>query len=213
MGAVERYCDRAMLLEQGEVVMLGDPRRVAHRVHRAELRPRRRPGRPRPAARAATPATGAAARSLDAWFEDEHGEPHRHARAGPRRARSRPSCSFARARRGSGARGSRSTTERARRRVRDLHRAGRTSARASFAAGERVELSASPSTTVFAPGRYYATPCVAHRGGGARRDRPREEHRDVVVVTGDARRRRRGRPAARPAPCRARAQAPGGRGP
>ena len=37
MGAVERYCDRAMLLERGEIVALGDPHRVGQEYLRANF--------------------------------------------------------------------------------------------------------------------------------------------------------------------------------
>src|SRR3712207_5834688 len=40
MGAVERYCDRAMLLEKGEIVATGEPHRVGQeylRVNFADL--------------------------------------------------------------------------------------------------------------------------------------------------------------------------------
>ncbi len=39
MSAVERFCDRAMLLERGEVVRIGPPDEVVAAVQRAQLRP------------------------------------------------------------------------------------------------------------------------------------------------------------------------------
>ena len=42
MGAVQRFCDRAMLLEHGAIVEIGDPERVGQPLPRAELLPRRR---------------------------------------------------------------------------------------------------------------------------------------------------------------------------
>ena len=46
MSAVERFCDRAMLLERGELVALGAPSEVARALQPAQLR-RRRPRRHR----------------------------------------------------------------------------------------------------------------------------------------------------------------------
>jgi ABC-type polysaccharide/polyol phosphate transport system ATPase subunit len=70
MGAVSRMCDRAMLMERGRVVSLGDPDRVAREYHELNF------GRP--------PEGGGerdeqrhgdrAAEILDAWIEDERGE-------------------------------------------------------------------------------------------------------------------------------------------
>lgn len=70
MGAIERFCDRAMLLERGKTVMIGEPGDVARRynalnfgatVHKlADDRP------------AANAGSGPVA-ILDGWFEDRHG--------------------------------------------------------------------------------------------------------------------------------------------
>ena len=72
MGAVSRHCDRAMLMERGRIVCLGDPDRVAREYH--ELNFGRQP----------EPATteddneqrygDQSAEILDAWIEDERGE-------------------------------------------------------------------------------------------------------------------------------------------
>ncbi|MGA3361530.1 MAG: ABC transporter ATP-binding protein [Solirubrobacteraceae bacterium] len=71
MGAIQRFCDRAMLLEKGRMVAIGDPADVAHRynelnfgrtVHElTEERPQ--DGR----------ASGRDAEIVDAWFEDAAG--------------------------------------------------------------------------------------------------------------------------------------------
>jgi ABC-type polysaccharide/polyol phosphate transport system ATPase subunit len=72
MGAVERFCDRAMLLEKGRMVAIGEPESIArryiqlnfgHTVH--ELDDLNAGGRS---------AEGAAAEVADAWFEDAGGE-------------------------------------------------------------------------------------------------------------------------------------------
>ena len=45
MGAVRRFCHRAMLLERGDVRMIGEPDAVGDQLHRAELRARPLRGR------------------------------------------------------------------------------------------------------------------------------------------------------------------------
>ena len=56
MGSVERFCDRAMLLEHGRVVDIGEPELDRPPVQPAELPARRarRPGPPRPSSRPRT---------------------------------------------------------------------------------------------------------------------------------------------------------------
>ena len=70
MGAVSRLCDRAMLMERGRLVCIGDPVRVAREYHELNF------GR--------APETGGepgeqrhgdqSAEIIDAWIEDEKGE-------------------------------------------------------------------------------------------------------------------------------------------
>ena len=67
MGAVERFCDRAMLLEHGQMVDIGDPTSIArqynqHNFRRARVR---RAGRRRPRSRPRTRRP----QVLHAWFE------------------------------------------------------------------------------------------------------------------------------------------------
>ena len=38
MGAIERFCDRAMLLDKGRMLAIGDPATIARQLQRAELR-------------------------------------------------------------------------------------------------------------------------------------------------------------------------------
>jgi ABC-type polysaccharide/polyol phosphate transport system ATPase subunit len=86
MGAVQRFCDRAMLLEHGRIVELGATERVGNRYlelnfsqeARRELgeTPERAPGEepdalPPPSAARIGDGRGEV---LDAWFEDEAGE-------------------------------------------------------------------------------------------------------------------------------------------
>ena len=71
MGSIERFCNRAMLLEKGRMVAIGDPAAIARRynqlnfgatVHRQDDSPiDRRLGR-------------RSAEIVDAWFEDSDGE-------------------------------------------------------------------------------------------------------------------------------------------
>jgi ABC-type polysaccharide/polyol phosphate transport system ATPase subunit len=71
MAAVQKLCDRAMLIERGEVLEISDPEHVGN--HYLELN-FGRPRRPHGEAAAATERLGdARARIVDAWFEDENG--------------------------------------------------------------------------------------------------------------------------------------------
>jgi hypothetical protein len=68
MNAVQRFCHRAMLLERGRLIALGDPRTVARRYEEVNLN----------RGRAGEPATGphlgdGSAAIVDAWFEDADG--------------------------------------------------------------------------------------------------------------------------------------------
>jgi ABC-type polysaccharide/polyol phosphate transport system ATPase subunit len=72
MGAVQRFCDRALLLEHGHRVELGDPERVGGRYLELNF--------PRAGAVGAADEDEAGrvgdgrAEIVEAWFEDEHGE-------------------------------------------------------------------------------------------------------------------------------------------
>ena len=69
MGNVQRFCDRAMLLERGTVVELGAPDRVASRY--LELNFNR--AMSRPPARTPMRALRRPPRIVEAWFEDDAG--------------------------------------------------------------------------------------------------------------------------------------------
>jgi ABC-type polysaccharide/polyol phosphate transport system ATPase subunit len=181
MGAVERFCDRAVLLEKGAKVRDGDPHRVGMEYLEVNF------GR-REEAVAATAGDDAAsalragdgrAEVLEAWFEDEHGAVASSLETG------RPCALAARVRFAAEVEdplfgftlengnhdhvlaASTLLTE---------PRSGR------FAAGEEVVFRVR-FTNVFAPGRYDASPAVAVRGTGTswldRRDRFAS-----IVVTG-----------------------------
>ena len=70
MAAVSRYCDRAMLIERGQIVCLGDPDRVAREYHELNF------GRvPEAEVHADEQRYGdRGAEILDAWIEDERGD-------------------------------------------------------------------------------------------------------------------------------------------
>ena len=74
MPAVQRFCDRALLLERGVVRLIGEPERVANHYVEVNF------GRDRLADEEPAPADGeerfgsGAAEIVEAWFEDEHGE-------------------------------------------------------------------------------------------------------------------------------------------
>lgn len=69
MGAVERFCDRAMLIEQGATVAIGDPADIARRYNELNF------GRLAAAGDASPVQVGERAAEISrGWFEDEHGE-------------------------------------------------------------------------------------------------------------------------------------------
>jgi ABC-type polysaccharide/polyol phosphate transport system ATPase subunit len=167
MGAVERFCHRAMLLERGEVVALGEPRDVAARylaLNFDQLAQARAPEDDEwEQAHLAARGGDGRARVEEAWIEDADGERRAALMQGDRcvfRARVRfheavedPSFAVAF--------------------VNDLHqnqfvvstaveqeRTGR------FAAGEEAVFAVA-FDCVFAPGRYHLSVVVAQRGSGA----------------------------------------------
>jgi ABC-type sugar transport system ATPase subunit len=68
MNAVERFCDRAMLLERGEMVSIGDPDRVARRYHELNF------GRDVKGVTDEHRYGDRGAEIVDAWIEDASGE-------------------------------------------------------------------------------------------------------------------------------------------
>jgi ABC-type polysaccharide/polyol phosphate transport system ATPase subunit len=73
MGAVERFCDRAMLLERGEVVDIGDPAGIARQYNRLNFERDRDERVPTPSAHQ-TQLDPPIAQILNAWFESPQGE-------------------------------------------------------------------------------------------------------------------------------------------
>jgi ABC-type polysaccharide/polyol phosphate transport system ATPase subunit len=175
MHTVERTCDRAMLLDRGKVVDLGDPTTVAREYNRLNFE--------RGAERAAAGEDGArsgdgAAAVLDAWFEDDRGERTATLYQGRQ-------CSF------------RSLVE-----IRehvvdpvfgftladDHHRrvfatttTWQQQETGPFEAGERVEMSVTFDNW-FAGGKYWASPFVAHKGLGADVMDERHDHVAVAII-------------------------------
>src|SRR5215218_5852052 len=69
MSAVERFCHRAMLIERGDVLEVGEPHRIARRYNELNFG-----GLVHAATEEGRYGDHAAAEILDAWFEDDAGE-------------------------------------------------------------------------------------------------------------------------------------------
>jgi hypothetical protein len=178
MGSVSRYCDRAMLLEKGLPVMLDRPGPVANEYFELNFgRGGGMDGHGRP--QEPGHAGDGRARIERAWFEDEHGEP------ADTLAQGRP-CTF------KAIAHFKEPVDDPALGVNFCDADGRVVFATSsiwtgertgdYAAGERLELSVS-FDVLFAPGRYYATPGIAPRGG-AGDVIDRQDNAASVVVTG-----------------------------
>jgi ABC-type polysaccharide/polyol phosphate transport system ATPase subunit len=177
MSAVERFCDRALLLERGNVVDIGEPHRIANEYldvnfqqeTQAEQRPEKEPDR----------FGDQRAEIVESWFEDEHGMRTAQLHTGRR-------CAFAARARFNEAlddplfgfvlQNSQKTTVLQASTLDHGRETGR------YAAGDEVEFRIS-FDNVFAPDRYFATPAIA-RGGGMIAWIDRRERHASVVVTG-----------------------------
>jgi len=71
MGAVQRFCHRALLLERGSVVCIDDPKAVAERYLELNFEGTSEPSQ---GGLGGKRAGDGAARVVDAWIQDEHGE-------------------------------------------------------------------------------------------------------------------------------------------
>jgi ABC-type polysaccharide/polyol phosphate transport system ATPase subunit len=69
MSAVQRFCHRAMLLDRGELIEIGEPRKVADRYLELNFEG----GAAGQGAQGPARAGDGAARVVDVWMEDEHG--------------------------------------------------------------------------------------------------------------------------------------------
>jgi ABC-type polysaccharide/polyol phosphate transport system ATPase subunit len=74
MGAVERYCDRAMLLEAGHVVDIDEPTSITRQYNQLNFTPLRAPQRAAGSPTGEAPERAAVAHVLGAWFESAEGE-------------------------------------------------------------------------------------------------------------------------------------------
>ena len=189
MGAVQRFCDRALLLESGRVVEVGEPEHVGNRYlqinfslqARAEAGGQAPAPEEDPAGREPEPEPDrwgdGQGEIVEAWFEDEHGRRTEALTTGRR-------CAFAARVRFAAAvedplfgvnlvngHGDHLLS------ASNLHGRERSG---HFAPGEEVVFRIA-FDNVLAPDRYHATPAVA-RGAGAWIDR--RERFATVVVTG-----------------------------
>jgi ABC-type sulfate/molybdate transport systems ATPase subunit len=175
MNAVRRFCDRAVLLEGGRVVELGDPRSVCRQYEQLNFqRPKEERG-----ALSAHLGDGAAAIG-ETWFEDEHGTRaamirHDAGCAIGMRVRFREAVEdpvF----------GAVVTDER-HRVVFAATSASSESRSGAFAAGQEVTVRLR-FHNVLASGRYFASPQVAYRGTGQQLMDHREDAATTVVSGG-----------------------------
>ena len=178
MSAVERFCDRAMLLERGHVVDIGEPHRIANEyldVNFQQEKPSEHEQQPKEADRFGDQR----AQIVEAWFEDEHGMRTSQLHSGRR-------CAFAARARfheplenplfGFVLQNSQKTT------VMQASTLDQGRDTGSFAAGDEIEFRIA-FDNLFAPDRYFATPAIA-RGGAMIAWIDRRERYASVVVTG-----------------------------
>ena len=163
MSSVKRFCHRAMLLEKGETVTIGEPEAVAGRYLELNFgRTAEEPTADPTAAEAEQRPGDHSARVLEAWVEDEQGERVDLCMQGERytfRMRAEfthevvdPAFSMIFYDEAHNSVFVAST-------VYGDERSGR------FAAGERADFAVT-LRCVFAPGRYHPTGIIAHRGSG-----------------------------------------------
>jgi ABC-2 type transport system ATP-binding protein len=175
MNIIEQVCDRALLLERGRVVALGEPRNVARNYNELNFRREEGVG----GLEEGRSGDGGAA-ILDAWFEDPEGRRVPVLEQGE-------SCSFhalveMRAPTSNAMLGLVLADEQ-HRRIFATSTAWADVATGTLGAGDRVELRVS-FENILAPGRYFASPLVAHEGSGAHLMDLRDELVSVVVVGG-----------------------------
>jgi ABC-type polysaccharide/polyol phosphate transport system ATPase subunit len=177
MGAVERFCDRAVLLEKGEKIREGDSHRVGMEYLEVNFG-RRESSEPTQQPTDSSRAGDGRAEIEESWFEDERGEVASSLETG------RPCTFVARVRftaevidplfgvtleNGNHDHVLSAST------LWDAPRSG------TFEAGEEVVFRVR-FTNVFTPGRYDATPAVALRGTGVSWLDRRERFCSIVVT-------------------------------
>ncbi|MFL5895004.1 MAG: ABC transporter ATP-binding protein [Thermoleophilaceae bacterium] len=189
MSAVERFCDRALLLERGRMVDIGEPHRIATEYlqvsfeHEDMSRPQAE-GEPDDPAQPQRPDEeperfgDQRAQVVEAWFEDEHGMRTSTLPSGRRcayAARVRFNDSLDDPLFGFVLQNSQRATVLAASTL-DLRRpTGR------FTAGDELVFRIA-FDNVFAPDRYFATPAVARSSGGIAWIDRRERFSSVVVT-------------------------------
>ena len=176
MAAVERFCHRAVLLEEGRVVTLGDPSVVADRYMDLNFEPGTSAD---PTAFGGQRGGDGGARVTDAWIEDEHGQRTEalpqgvrcsfHARVHFERELRDPDFSVA-------------FVNAERQNVFVANSATERDTSGTFAAGEEVVFRVAFENAL-APGRYALSTLITRRGGG---EAPvdRLENIATIVVTG-----------------------------
>jgi ABC-type polysaccharide/polyol phosphate transport system ATPase subunit len=175
MDAVVRFCDRAMVIEGGRVVDIGSPHVIARRYNELNFAY----GATDAAAGGHSPRSGDGAATIrETWIEDVAGRRSDVLEQGSpctvktvvefARGADEPIAGIA-------------LSDDQGRRVFATSTAWNGVRLGSFAAGERAEL-AIRFDTVLAPGRYFISPFVAHRGQGVRYMDLREDLATLVVT-------------------------------
>jgi ABC-type polysaccharide/polyol phosphate transport system ATPase subunit len=174
MSAIERFCDRAMLLDRGRLLELGHPRRIALRYNLVNF------DNAAATTEDGTPARigDGAARLIKAWFQDGDGRVTDALEQGPPcslhvlvealRAIDEPTFGV-------------SLIDDQKRLVFATTTVWNHQSTGSFAAGERMEF-AVRFDNVLTPGRYFVTPFVAHEGRGDQLMDLREGFATVLVT-------------------------------
>jgi ABC-type polysaccharide/polyol phosphate transport system ATPase subunit len=176
MDQVQRFCDRALLLERGSVVALGDAANVAQRYTELNFGVREHvvAGQELPAS-----ATDDGAHLIDVWVQDGAGE------RGVAIAQGSPVALLMRVRFERAVRDpvfALSLEDAQHRRVFQTTSEGDEATRGSFEGGDIANVAVSFDNW-FAPGRYSLTAMVLHAGPGGR-VMARAENAASVVVTG-----------------------------
>ena len=174
MGSVVRFCHRAMLLERGRATIIGAPDEVASRYLEANFN--RAEAAPETPARPADRFGDGRAEIVGAWFEGHGGEPAKSIRQGQEcvfQARVRFREQVVNPIFGVGFENAEKQY------VFATNSTVVSEATGTFAAGEEVVFSVRLEN-VFASGRVYATPAVAHEGGGGKWIDRRERFASVV---------------------------------
>jgi len=175
MGAVTRFCDRAVLLDHGNVVDFGDPTDVANSYLDLNFKTERQQETAGAGGERVGDGTGEIA---DAWFEDENG------RRVDTLIQGQPASFVARA-------NFRNAVDHAEWAVlfEDAGHAPLFATSTNWAEIDTGAISAGTQATFrvsfevpFAPGRIYASPAISHRGSGNRIIDKRERLASAVVT-------------------------------